>query len=388
MTPPDTQPPNPLDDAVAPDHAGTHGRRPEGEAAAWRIIDASANRAGEALRVLEDVARFGLDDEPLTRRLKDLRHDLATLLATGLARHRAALRDIAGDVGVDLAAAAALPRRSLADLVAANAARGAQALRSLEETALVVAPSAAPAFALLRYRLYEAERRAAAAVRSHDRLGDVRLCVLVGGEADEAAFVRLVESLLGAGVRMLQVRDKSLPVPALTARVQAAVAAARRHDPTAPAVVIVNDRIDVAAAVGGVGGHVGALDLPVPLARRVLGPDAVLGATAHDLDEARTAAAAGADYLGVGPCFPSTTKSFGRFAAPGFLRGVAEELAVPAFAIGGITPERLDEVFACGLGRVAVAAAVTRAPDPAAVATTLLERLAAGPPLRPRPPAP
>jgi len=381
MTPPDTPPPHPRDDA------DSLGRRPEGEAAAWRIIDASANRAGEALRVLEDVARFGLDDEPLTRRFKDLRHDLATLLATGPLRQRAALRDIAGDVGVDLAAAAPLPRRSLADLVAANAARGAQALRSLEETALVVTPSAAPAFAALRYRLYEAGRRAAAAVRSRDRLGDVRLCVLVEGGDDEAAFVRLVESLLGVGVRMLQIRDKSLPVPALAARARAAVAAARRHDPAAPAVVIVNDRIDVAAAVAGSGGHVGALDLPVPLARRVLGLDAVLGATAHDLDEARAAVAAGADYLGVGPCFPSTTKSFGRFAAAEFLRRVAAEFAVPLFAIGGIRPERLDEVFACGLGRVAVAAAVTQAPDPAAAATTLLERLAAGPPLRTSQPA-
>jgi thiamine-phosphate pyrophosphorylase len=364
----------------AVDDAGSAGPRPQGAAAAWRIIDASANRAGEALRVLEDVVRFGLDDPALTARFKDLRHDLAVVLAGTAVRQRAALRDISGDVGVDLAAAAPLPRRSLADLVAANAARAGQALRSLEETSLVVAPAAAAAFAALRYRLYEAARRAAAAVRSRDRLGDVRLCVLVDGQADEAGFVRLVETLLAAGVRMLQVRDASLPVPVLAARVREAVAAARRHDPAAPALVIVNDRVDVAAAVGASGGHVGRRDLPVPLARRVLGPDAVLGATAHDLEEARAAVGAGADYLGVGPCFPSSTKSFERFATPEFLGRVAAEVSLPAFAIGGITLDRLDEVFACGLHRVAVAAAVTRARDPAAAARSLLDRLGeAGP---------
>ena len=362
--------PDAVDDAAGP------GRRPEGGAAAWRIVDASANRAGEALRVLEDVVRFGLDDAALTGRFKNLRHDLTAVLAADPLRHRAALRDVGGDVGVDLAAAAALPRRTLGDLVAANAARAGQALRSLEETALVVAPAAAPTVAAIRYRLYEAERLAAAAVRARDRLGDVRLCVLVEGGDDEAGFLRLVETLLGVGVRMLQVRDPRLPVPVLAARVRSAVAAARRHEPAAPAIVIVNDRVDVAAAVGASGGHVGRFDLPLPLARRVLGPDAVLGATAHTLEEARAAAVAGADYLGVGPCFPSPTKSFDRFATPEFLRSVAAGVPLPAFAIGGITHARLDEVFACGLRRVAVAAAVTRAPDPATAARTLLERLA------------
>jgi len=82
----------------------------------------------------------------------------------------------------------------------------------------------------------------------------------------------------------------------------------------------------------------------------------------------------------VGPCFPSSTKSFERFATPEFLGRVAAEVSLPAFAIGGITLDRLDEVFACGLHRVAVAAAVTRARDPAAAARSLLDRLGeAGP---------
>lgn len=357
------------------------GRDPAGEpwrggaAGIWRAIDASANRAGEALRVVEDVVRFVLDDARLTSLAKDLRHELATVLAAEPLRHRAALRDVAGDVGAGLEAAVALKRATPADLVAANAARAAQALRSLAECAAVVAPESAPGFERLRYRLYGLERGALTAVRARDRLAGVSLCVLVDGRPDEAAFDALVEELLGAGVRMLQIRDKALDLPALVGRVQRALGIARRHDPEHPAVIIVNDRVDVAAAVGADGAHAGAHDLPTPLARRVLGPDALLGRTAHDLVEARTAVGQGADYLGVGPCFPSATKSFAAFAPQDFLRTVAGETSLPVFAIGGITLERLDAVAALGITRVAVASAVTGAADPAAAARAFLDRL-------------
>jgi thiamine-phosphate pyrophosphorylase len=108
----------------------------------------------------------------------------------------------------------------------------------------------------------------------------------------------------------------------------------------------------------------------------VLGPDALLGRTAHDVAEAREAAAAGADFLGIGPCFPSATKTFAEFAPPAFLRTVATEIALPAFAIGGITLERLDDLAALGIRRVAVASAVTAASYPAAAARAFIERLA------------
>jgi len=343
----------------------------------WRAIDASANRAAEALRVIEDAVRFVLDDVVLTGAAKDLRHELAQALATTPLPHRFAARDVAGDVGAGMESAAALGRSSPADLVAANAARAAQALRSLAECAAVVAPPAAAAFERIRYRLYDLERLALVAARARARLAGVNLCVLVDGRADAAAFERLVAALVEAGVRMLQIRDKRLATPAVVDRARRAVAIARRRPADEPVFVIVNDRVDVAAAVGAAGAHVGADDLPVPLARRVLGPAALLGATAHDVAEARAAAAAGADCLGIGPCFPSATKTFGAFAAPEFLRTVATEIALPAYAIGGVTLERLDELRRLGIRRVAVASAVTAAADPAAAARAFIERLAA-----------
>lgn len=349
---------------------------PSGAAAGvWRAIDASANRAGEALRVVEDVVRFVLDDAQLTLLAKDLRHTLATLLSQGALLHRAALRDVVGDVGIGAEPPVSLRRASPSDLIAANAARAAQALRSLAECAAVVAPEAVAGFEQLRYRLYSLERGALATTRSRERLAGVNLCVLVDGQADLTAFDRLVTVLVEAGVRMLQIRAKELSTPALVMRVERAIAIARRHAPAEPAIVIVNDRVDVAAAVGADGAHVGAEDLPIPLARRVIGPQPLLGRTAHAVDEARAAVADGADYLGIGPCYPSSTKAFGAFASADFLRTVAGEIRRPVFAIGGVTLERLDELAAVGITRVAVAAAVTGARDPAAAAAAFIARL-------------
>ncbi|NDC52986.1 MAG: thiamine phosphate synthase [Planctomycetia bacterium] len=351
-------------------------------AGAWRLCDAAANRAAEALRVLEDVVRFVLDDGHLTAVAKTLRHDLAAILAGPALAPRIALRDAPGDVGAGCVAAGALGRRDASDLVAANAARAAQALRSLEEVSRVVAPAEAAGFEGLRYRLYALEKAAAGTARAAGRLRGVNLCVLVDGGASAAEFERLVEGLFEAGVRMIQVRDKGLGVPRLVDRARRAVAAARRRAP-AEAVVIVNDRADVAAAVGASGVHVGAEDLPVISARRVVGAEAVVGRTAHAVEEARTAVLDGADYLGVGPCFPSPTKTFTAFAPGDFLAAVAAEIALPTFAIGGITLERLDDVLGRGIGRVAVASAITAAHDPAAAAAAFIARLAARQPAEP-----
>ena len=344
----------------------------------WRALDASANRAGEALRVIEDTLRFMLDDPFLTQQAKDLRHDLAALLARGDLQQRITGRDVTGDVGAGSRAAAALGRTAPLDLVAANAARAAQALRSLEECAGLVAPAAVGGFEQLRYRLYTLERAAIGAARAADRLAGISLCVLVDGGEDEWRFAALVESLFAAGVHMIQLRDKTLSAPLLVARARAALEIARQRalEQGERPLVVVNDRADVAAAVGADGVHTGADDLPMPLVRRVIGPHALSGRTAHSLAEAEAAVLAGADYLGVGPCFPTTTKSFPSFAAPEFLRGVADTIGLPAFAIGGITLERLPELHSLGIRRVAVASAITQAADPAAAARGFLERLA------------
>ncbi len=202
----------------------------------------------------------------------------------------------------------------------------------------------------------------------------ISLCVLVTGAADARAFDHLVTSLFDAGVRMLQIRDKELSDDVFFSRVRAAMAIGRKVDPALPPLVIVNDRVHVAASAGADGAHVGALDMPVAEARTLFGDTSIIGRTAHTLVEAREALASGADYLGVGPCFPSTTKEFASHASPDFLAQAAR-LPLPVFAIGGITLDRLSAVRSLGIERIAVAAAITSAPEPAVAARRFLDSM-------------
>lgn len=142
------------------------------------------------------------------------------------------------------------------------------------------------------------------------------------------------------------------------------------------ATCLVNDRLHVALAVGAAGGHVGADDLPVDAARRVLGPAAVLGATAREPGTAVAAVAAGAGYLGVGPCRPTATKE-GLPPPIGVagVRAVAEAVDVPVVAIGGVTAADVPALRAAGAYGVAVVGALSTAADPARATAELIEAL-------------
>jgi thiamine-phosphate pyrophosphorylase len=144
----------------------------------------------------------------------------------------------------------------------------------------------------------------------------------------------------------------------------------------AGATCLVNDRLHIALAVGADGGHVGALDLPVEAARRVLGPRAILGATAREPVTAKAAVDAGASYLGVGPAYATTTKD--GLPPPIGVEGVAAvagAVGVPVIAIAGVTAERIPELRAAGAYGVAVIGALSRAPDPAEAARKLSDAL-------------
>ena len=145
------------------------------------------------------------------------------------------------------------------------------------------------------------------------------------------------------------------------------------------ATCLVNDRLDVALAVGAAGAHVGADDLPVEAARRVLGPAAVLGATCRDPAAATAAVAAGASYLGVGPAFPTTTKAGlpGAIGPAGIAAVAAAVPETPVIAIGGVTAGRIAPLLAAGAYGVAVIGAVNGAPDPGAATVELLQALGA-----------
>lgn len=197
-----------------------------------------------------------------------------------------------------------------------------------------------------------------------------RLHLLTDARRDPVPTVR---AALSAGVPVIQVRVGDEVTDRDAYALTRTVLALCRD---AGATCLVNDRVDVALAAGADGVHVGADDLPVEAARRILGPDAVVGATARDPATARAAVAAGATYLGVGPAYVTRTKD--GLPDPIGVSGigaVASTVDRPVIAIGGVTAARIPELLSVGAHGVAVVAAVNDAPDPAAATRALLAAL-------------
>ncbi|NNJ24079.1 thiamine phosphate synthase [Alienimonas chondri] len=337
--------------------------------ATLRLLDAAENRAREGLRVLEDHARFVLNDGGLTAELKSIRHGLASVLPIDrLARCDA--RETAGDVGTTLSEPTERSRSDAAAVIAANAARVQEALRSLEEWSKLDDPERAAAFEALRYRVYTLEKRLAGTL-ARPSLGPWRLYLLLTRSACVRPWREVLKAVCEAGVGPVQVREKNLSDRELLAHLRDV----RAITAAAGVPLIVNDRPDLARLCGADGVHLGDEDLPIEPVRAMLGERALIGASTHRPEDATAALAAGADHLGVGPCFPSATKSFEAFPGSDYLRWAAEHVAVPWYAIGGIDRATIETAVAAGATRVAVCGAICGADDPGRAAADLLASL-------------
>ena len=340
-----------------------------------RILDASINRATEGLRVVEDYARFVLNDGHLTAQLKQLRHDLAEACHELVGIDRYPARDTQADVGTEITTESESERVDAWDVCIASLERTKQSLRSLEEYSKVYSPDLSKEFEAMRYQLYTLEKAIAITDDSQTRLENVSLCVLIDGQKTADAFSKLVKQLVEAGVGMIQLRDKKLSDRKLISRATTLTALSKLLTPDQPTLTIINDRADLAAVTDVDGVHLGQEDLTVREARWIVGPQKLIGVSTHDFQQAQAAVLDGADYLGVGPTFPSKTKKFKRFPGLEFLQEVADEIALPAFAIGGIDPANVSQVLATGITRAAVSSAVAGAPNPGETASELLQRL-------------
>jgi thiamine-phosphate pyrophosphorylase len=350
---------------------------PSDAASVYRILDANRNRCLEGLRVVEEYVRFIWEDRHLVTLCKQLRHDLVDVLADVPAVEMHAARDTLRDVGTAVRTAMEYHRADLWAVVAANWGRVQQSLRAIEEYLKVLAPRQATRIESLRYRAYAVERAVTTLSTSVERLAGARLYVLIDGRSCLDAFRQLVEQLVAGGVDVLQLRDKSLPDRSLLERAHLLRAITREHQ----VLFIMNDRADLAAIAHADGVHVGQDELTVKEVRSIVGTQPLIGVSTHNIEQARQAVLDGANYLGCGPTFRSVTKDFSQFPGPAFLRQVAREIQLPAFAIGGIDESNLPQVCAAGLDRVAVSQAVLQDADPAQAARRLKSLLtAAGPP--------
>lgn len=328
-----------------------------------RILDANLDRAREGLRIIEEWCRFGLNSADMAMKCKQLRQEVARW-------HRAeirAARDTAGDLGTELTHPGEEVRSDITAVLQANFCRVQEAMRVLEEYGKLYHPDMGTAFKQLRYRVYTLET----GLMSYRRIQqlDRAYLYLVTNPGDN--LLSTVEAALKGGVDIVQYRDKNAEDQE---RLRKALFL-RQLCSDYGALFIINDRVDLAMAVGADGVHLGQNDMPIGLARQLLGPGKLIGMSTTNPEEMERAIAADADYIGVGPVYETPTKPGKAAAGLDYVRYAVANATVPWFAIGGITTNNIAEVVAAGAGRVAVVRSLVEAEQPTLVAQYLRSQL-------------
>lgn len=310
---------------------------------------------------MEEIARFLLDDESLSQQLKDMRHavnsrqeaDYDSLLAA---------RDTQGDVGISLANPDS--RDGAAAIFKANIKRLQQSLRVLAEY------TGETVFEDLRYKAYTLEKiiweRLAA-----PQLGNLYLVTNSDAFENEDEFLDAVAAALSGGVKVVQLREKTAPAKKIIELGRKVKQLCAEFG----AVFIVNDRVDIACVLEADGVHLGQDDMSVEDARKILPQGAIVGVSTHAPEQAQKAVADGADYIGTGPVFTTPTKPGRASVGLDYIKWSAQNIDIPAFAIGGIDLDNVEQVLDAGAKRVAVVRAVINAKDPAKAAQTFINQI-------------
>lgn len=331
--------------------------------AIYRILDANLDRAREGVRIIEEWCRFGLNHQPLAEECKQIRQEIASWHSIELRR----ARDTSGDVGTELSHDREETRHNIEDLLQANLCRVQEAMRVLEEYSKLDRPQMATACKKLRYRIYNIESNLLSSNR-HQQLQN-SLLYLVTSPSER--LLPIVDDALKGGLSLVQYRDKEIDD---LLRLQIAERLCQLCHQYG-ALFIVNDRVDLALAVNADGVHLGQQDVPIAMAREMLGWQKIVGRSTTNQQEMEAAIAEGADYIGVGPVYETPTKPNKQAAGLEYINYAANKCPIPWFAIGGVDLDNVSEIIAAGGQRVAVVRAIMQAESPGLVARQFLSLL-------------
>ena len=331
------------------------------ESRTLRIIDASLNRIGEGLRLLEDVARLVLDDSALTQQLKTMRHEIVRGNWV-FNQHLLEARDAEGDIGVNIEAQGEERQRDLPITVVANSRRVQESLRVIEELAKL--PSSPPElesekFKQARFNLYTIEQALLSKLSRQDKVEQISgLYAIVDTQALKGcSHIDAARQIINGGAKIVQLRDKLLNRKELLPIAQQLNNLCAENN----VLFIVNDYLDIALASNADGLHLGQEDLPIKEARQLLPIDKILGCSTHSLDQAIAAEADGVDYIAVGSMYPTPSKETATVVGLETLRQIRQAVASPLVAIGGINQDNAAEVIAAGASAVAIISAILQA---------------------------
>ena len=328
-----------------------------------RILDANLDRAREVLRIIEEWCRFVLNNAQLSGECKQLRQELASWHTPEL---RAA-RDTPGDPGTELTHPQEQQRASLAALLQANFCRVEEALRVLEEYGKLYNSKMGGAFKQMRYRVYTLESRLLGYQRHQMLLRSHLYLVTCPSET----LLAVIEAALQGGLTLVQYRDKTADDGVRLPQTQQISHLCHQYG----ALFIVNDRVDLALAADADGVHLGQQDIPIAVARQLLGPQRLIGRSTTNPEEMQRAIQEGADYIGVGPVYETPTKEGKTAAGLDYVRYAAQHSPIPWFAIGGIDMNNVNDVISAGAERVAVVRSLMQAEQPTLVTQYFLSQL-------------
>ncbi len=323
-----------------------------------RIIDANLNRGTEALRVLEEISRFLIEDFEVSENLKLIRHELNNLQEKDYDALINA-RDTENDIGIAMKNP---DRRSdIQNIFKANIKRLQQVLRVLGEYSC----EHAAIFEKLRYESYILEKKMWNKLKEKYnklKLGDKKLYLVTNSDKFDSddKFLDAIASALKGGVDILQLREKSMPANKIIELGQKIKLLCAEYNAT----FIVNDRVDIAYVLEADGVHLGQDDMDVASARKILGDNAIIGVSTHAPEQAKKAVIDGADYIGMGPVFTTPTKPGRKSVGIEYVNWVSKNINIPAFAIGGIDLNNVKEVIDNGAKRIAVVRAIINANSP------------------------
>lgn len=316
-----------------------------------RVIDANLNRLTEALKVVEDICRLELADPALVRRVRSLRNDLNPVVVPLRQRvigYRDSRADLGRRSGFDKAG-----RADMGEVLAANLKRAQESCRVLEEVTKPETWGLSPGFKKTRFALYDLEQEIA--VKLTHRL-DLRLYVVLDtATIGRRRLASIARELAKAQVGVGQLREpKDLPTREFlrdARTVKHALAGTSTK-------FIINDRVDIALAVGADGVHLGQSDMPLHIARRMLPLTMAIGSSVSNPAQAQLAEQEGADYLGAGAIFATPSKPEAGAIGIAGLKAIRKTTRLPLVAIGGVNVANARQVLRAGADGVAVVSAV------------------------------
>jgi thiamine-phosphate pyrophosphorylase len=329
----------------------------------YRILDANLDRAREGIRIIEEWCRFGLNQARLTEECKQLRQSLARWHQPEIW----ASRDTSGDPGTDLSHPQEESRSDITQLLRVNFCRVQEALRVLEEYGKLYNLDMAADCKQMRYRIYVLESSLIGSQRQQKMLRSPLYLVTSPSEN----LFPTVEAALKGGLSLVQYRDKDGDDQTRLQNAKRLKELCHYYD----ALFIMNDRVDLAIAVDADGVHLGQQDMPIAVARQLLGSQKIIGRSTTNPDEMQRAIAERADYIGVGPVHETPTKAGKAAVGLEYVRYAAAHATVPWYAIGGIDTDNLQPVLEAGARRVAVVRSIMAAEQPTLITQYFVSQL-------------